>query len=202
VGVVSAHDRFGPAYYRRFYGAGGVHSRRRIAHLVDGVLGLARWWQIPIRSVLDVGAGPAFWRDAIAAHRPRISYHGLDVSEYACRRYGHERADLATWRPRRSYDLVVCQSVIQYLDNAAAAHAIGSLALACRGLLFFEAPTTGDRVTVVDHSASDVDVHWRTAQWYRRHLAAGFTEVGASLWVSHSCPTPFFELERARVTRN
>lgn len=199
VGAVSQRtERFDADYYRRFYGRSGVHDARRIAQLAAGVTSLAAWWRIPVRSVLDVGAGPGFWRTWLAGSMPKVRYHGIDVSEHACRTHGHELADLATWWPRRRYDLVVCQSVLQYLDDRGCARAIDALAEASRGLLVLEVPTVADRDGVIDPDGTDLDVHWRTGAWYRRRLAEGFTEIGAGLWLSRRCPAPFFELERAR----
>src|SRR5215212_11602919 len=182
--VVAVSERFDAAYYSRFYGRRPVHDLRRIGHLASGVMELAAWWRVPIRSVLDVGAGKAYWREWLASAHPRVAYHGIDVSEHACRRFGHEHADLATWRPKRRYDLVVCQSVLQYLDNAPATHAIATLAEACRGLLWLEVPTADDRVHSIDPTATDLDVHWRAGGWYRKRLANGFTEIGGGLWLS------------------
>lgn len=190
-------ERFDAAYYRRFYGDRPVHDRKRIALLANAVASMAAWWRVPIRNVLDVGAGKAYWRDWLDAERPGVRYHGLDVSEYACARYGHERADLATWRPDRRYDLVVCQSVVQYLDDLSCGRALDTLGQACRGLLFLEVPTVADRVGVIDPTGTDLDIHWRTGAWYRQSLDASFVELGAGLWASRSCPVPFFELERA-----
>jgi hypothetical protein len=93
---------------------------------------------------------------------------------------------------------VICQSVLQYLDNATAARAIGTLTSACRGLLCLEVPTAHDRANSIDPAATDLDVHWRTGAWYRRRLAAGFTEIGGGLWLSGSSNAVLFELERAR----
>jgi len=194
---VPTSERFDAAYYSRFYGRRPVHDLRRISHLAAGVMELAAWWRIPIRSVLDVGAGKGYWRDWLAATHPRVSYHGIDVSEHACRRYGHEHADLATWQPAREYDLVVCQSVLQYLNAAQASHAVMSLAAACRGLLCLEVPTADDRAHSIDPTATDLDVHWRTGAWYRKRLVAEFTEIGGGLWLAHSSTAVLFELERA-----
>ena len=191
-------ERFDAAYYRRFYGRSPVHDRRRIAQLANGVMSLAAWWRIPIRSVLDVGAGKGYWRDWLAETHPKVTYHGIDVSEHACRRYGHELVDLAEWQPRREYDLVVCQSVIQYLDDTSAARAIDALAAACRGLMFLEVPTVADRESAIDPSGTDLGVHWRTGSWYRKRLAHGFTEIGGGLWLSRSNPAVFLDLERTR----
>jgi trans-aconitate methyltransferase len=191
-----APERFDAAYYSRFYGRRPVHTRRHIASLANGVLGLAAWWRIPVRSVLDVGAGKGYWRDHLAAAQPTIAYHGVDVSEHACRRYGHERADLATWRPRRRYDLVVCQSVVQYLDDDDATTALATLGAACRGLMFLEIPTEDDRLRSIDPDATDLDVHWRTGTWYRRRLERSFVQAGGGLWLSRSSGAVLFELER------
>jgi trans-aconitate methyltransferase len=191
-------QRFDAAYYRRFYGRRPVHDRRHIASLGEGVLSLASWWRIPIRSVLDVGAGKGYWRDWLAETHPTVKYHGIDASEYACRRYHHELADIAEWQPPRRYDLVVCQSVIQYLNNTDAVKAIGTLGGACRGLLLFDAPTVADRESVIEPSSTDLDVRWRTGNWYRKRLTVGFTEIGGGLWLSRDCHVPFFELELAR----
>jgi len=191
-------ERFDAAYYRRYYGRRPVHDRRRIATLAEGVFSLAAWWRVPIRSVLDVGAGKGYWRDWLDAAHPSVTYHGIDASEYACRRYRHERADVASWEPPRQYDLVVCQSVLQYLDDSSAAKAVDTLALAGRGLLFFDTPTIADRDNVIDPSSTDLDVHWRTGAWYRKRLSVGFTEIGAGMWLSKRSPAVFFELERAR----
>ncbi|MDX6233063.1 MAG: hypothetical protein QOH68_2063 [Nocardioidaceae bacterium] len=191
-------ERFDAAYYRRYYGRRPVHNRRHIAHLGEGVMSLASWWRIPIRSILDVGAGKGYWGDWLAESHPAVKYHGIDASEYACRRFGHERADLASWQPRRKYDLVVCQSVVQYLDDSNATKAIATLALACRGLLLFDTPTIADRDNVIDRASTDLEVHWRTGTWYRKRLMRGFTEIGGGMWLSRECPAVFFELELAR----
>jgi trans-aconitate methyltransferase len=198
VSVPASPERFDAAYYRRFYGRGRVHDRQRIAQLGNGVVSLASWWRIPVRSVLDVGAGKGFWRDWLADAHPTVRYHGLDVSEHACRRYGHEHADIVSWKPRGTYDVVVCQSVLQYLDDTDATTAVQTLAVACRGLLVLEVPTIADRDTAIDPTCTDLDVNWRTGTWYRKRLARGFTEVGAGLWLSHSSNAVLFELERSR----
>ena len=191
-------ERFDAAYYRRFYGRRPVHNRRDIAHLGEGVISLASWWRIPIRSLLDVGAGKGYWRDWLAAAYPSVRYHGIDASEYACRRDHHDLADVAVWQPRRSYELVVCQSVLQYLDDNDAATAIDTLGVASRGLLLFDTPTIADRDTVIDPSSTDLDVRWRAGNWYRKRLGVAFTEIGGGLWLSRECPATFYELEHSR----
>ena len=81
--------------------------------------------------------------------------------------------------------------------TAHATDAIGTLAEACRGLLFLEAPTVADRGGTIDPSRTDLDVRWRTGAWYRTRLRMHFTEIGGGLWLSHTSDAVFFELERA-----
>src|SRR5262249_45051465 len=88
---VSARTVFDAAYYQRFYRDRPVHDRRRVGRLAEGVLGMCGWWGVPVRSVLDVGAGPGYWRDWLATNRPRVRYRSVDFSAYAAARYGHEQ---------------------------------------------------------------------------------------------------------------
>jgi SAM-dependent methyltransferase len=190
-------ETFDAEYYRRFYRDDPVHDRRRIARLAEGVSGLCGWWGLPLRSVLDVGAGPGYWRDWFAQQRPTVRYRSIDVSPYACEKYGHELRDIATWEPPGRYDLVVCQGVLQYLSDVRAALAIEHIGVATRGVLYLEVPTARDRVEVIDAASTDLDIRWRSGGWYLRHLSPHVVKVGAGLFVSRHAPVRFYELERA-----
>jgi 2-polyprenyl-3-methyl-5-hydroxy-6-metoxy-1,4-benzoquinol methylase len=196
--VAAARSRFDAEYYDRFYRRSPVHDKRRIGHLATGVSGLMRWWGLPLRTALDIGAGPGLWRDWFAANEPKVRYRSTDVSEYACTRFGHEQLDIASWVPDREYDLVVCQGVLHYLENRAAVSAIANLAKACRGAMYLEAPTLADRDDVIDAEVTDLNVHWRTGAWYRKRLDPHFHAVGAGLYIARSNGTVFYELERSR----
>jgi len=189
--------RFDDRYYRRFYGEGGAHDPEAIAHLATAVHHLAAWWGIGITSFLDVGAGPGMWRDWYQTHHPEVEVHSLDVSEHACRTWGHEPADITVWTPPRTWDLVVCHSVLQYPDNAGATAAIGNIAAATRLLAYIEVPTIRDFAEVVDERATDMEVHRRSADWYRRRLSPWFIQVGANLWLRRDT-VPMYELEVCR----
>jgi hypothetical protein len=186
---------FDQAYYQRFYADGRVHTPEKIAGLVEGILGLARWWGVPVRSVLDVGAGMGRVGDWLREQHPRIRYRGTDVSAYACKTYGHKQVDIATWAPGRPFDLTVCLSVLQYLDDDAFQAAAANLATATRHLLYLEIPTRHDRRHVIDPSATDLSVYWRSGAWYRKQLAPWFRPIGAGLWARDGGCVPFFELE-------
>ncbi len=188
------HD-FDAAYYRRFYsGPDRAHSAAAVARLARGVTDLAGWLGIELGSVLDVGAGPGFW-GRFFRRRPAVRYRAVDVSAHACEKWGHERRDISRWAPRERYDLVVCQGVLQYLDDAAAARAIENLARACRGLLYLEVVTRQDLAEAVDARGTDTLVHAREGEWYRRRLAPHFEQVGAGLWASRRSGVVLYELE-------
>ena len=80
----------------------------------------------------------------LALEFPSASYTGLEVSEYLCQTHGWIQASVVDYRSTRPFDLVMCHDVCQYLDDAAAARAIGNLARLCRGVLSFSVPTRRD----------------------------------------------------------
>lgn len=193
---MSARQSFDADYYRRHYhGPDRVHSAAQVGRLASGVAGIADWLGVELRAVLDVGAGPGFWRTWFRRHRPAVRYVSTDASAWACERWGHERRDISSWRPRGRFDLVVCQGVLQYLDDAPAAAAIENLAAACRGLLYLEAVTRHDLQEVVDAARTDTAIHAREGAWYRKRLAPHFRQVGAGLWASRAAGLAFYELE-------
>lgn len=192
---------FDQHYYRRFYsGRAAVHSRASVGHLASAVLGLSKWWNLPIRSVLDIGAGPGYWRDWFATNHPKIRYVSTDISEYACKRYAHVQRDIGTWSPARPFDLVVCQGVLQYLPDKAASQAIENLKTATSRLLYLEVPTAEDRAATLDLTRSDLEAFWRSATWYRTRLRRHFNQVGAGLW-SRPGQLMLYEMEGAPSLR-
>jgi hypothetical protein len=192
-------EAFDAAYFKRFYEKSStrVHGKKEIARLARGITGLIAWLGGDLRSVLDVGAGVGLWRDWFARHRPDVRYRSTDVSEYACKKYGHEQADISTWVVRDKFDLIVCQGVLPYLDDAACARAIDNLGAMSRGFLYLEAITKRDLGEVCDLEATDVAVFARTGQWYREHLQRHFVNVGCGLYYTRKGGIRFYELEVA-----
>lgn len=191
-------QQFDAAYYRRFYERRPVHSAAQVGSLAAGVTGLCEWWGLKVRSVLDVGAGPGYWRQWFTEHRPQVRYRSIDVSDYACTTYGHEQRDITQWAPAKPADLVVCQGVLQYVSNADADAAIINLARATRHIMYLEIPTKYDHEHVIDHVATDLRCHWRSGTWYRTRLTPHFVQVGAGLWAKRDGAVAFYELERSR----
>jgi hypothetical protein len=190
---------FGADYFDRFYEspATRVYGEREIGRLARGVTGMIGWLGGDLNAVLDVGAGTGLWRDWFAAHRPHVRYRSTDTSAYACERYRHEQRDIARWRAREKFDLVVCQGVLQYLADEDAERAIENIAGMCRGFLFLEVVTQRDLRETCDTTRTDVAVHARTGAWYRMRLRQHFTMLGCGLHYAKSGPLVFYELEQA-----
>jgi 2-polyprenyl-3-methyl-5-hydroxy-6-metoxy-1,4-benzoquinol methylase len=188
---------FDEAYYERFYRAKKtrVSSPAQVANLCEGVVGMIRWYGADLASVLDVGAGVGLWRDWFKKHAKGVKYRSTEISDYACAKYGHEKRDIATWRGREKFDLVVCQGVLPYLDDAAAGAALENLAAMTRGFLYLEAITQRDLEDVCDRDLTDVRVHERPGSFYLSRLDRHFTRVGCGLFYKKDGPLVFYELE-------
>ncbi|MDB4941890.1 MAG: Methyltransferase type 12 [Labilithrix sp.] len=193
-----AAEVFDARYYDRFYKSARtrVHGKTEVARLCTAVTAMLDWWQVPVDSVLDVGAGVGMWRDWFKKHRPTVSYRSTEVSRYACAQYGHEQRDITRWKDRASFDLVVCQGVLPYIDDAGCAKAIDNLAAMTGGFLYLEAITKSDLREIIDQQKTDVKVHGRTGAWYRKRLGKHYVEVGCGLWAKRDAPVLFYELER------
>ena len=189
--------RFNRDYYTRFYGKNGAHDEERIAYLATAVHNMCQWWGVSIDSVFDIGAGMGMWRDWYNINYPEVRVRSIDISEYACATWGHECRNIAEWKPRGAFDLVICHSVLQYLDNTSFTQAIENISSATRSVLYLELPTKWDYENIVDNTATDLHVFQRGAMWYRKQLHPYFTQVGAGLWVKKDV-VPMYELEISR----
>jgi hypothetical protein len=190
---------FDASYFRRYYESrrSRVYGQEQIAELARGVTGFVRWFGGDVESVLDVGAGTGLWRDWFHANLPAVRYRSVDVSAYACETYGHERRDIARWRGREKFDLVVCQGVLPYLEDGACESAIANMAGMCRGFLYVEAVTARDLREVVDRGRTDVSVRARPATFYRRLLGRYFERLGCGLHHVKGGDKVFYDLERS-----
>lgn len=189
--------QFDAGYFERFYERPStrVYGKKEIARLARGVTGLIAWLGGEVDSVLDVGAGTGLWRDWLERHRPEVRYRSIDVSQYACQRYGHENRDIGAWRDKESFDLVICQGVLPYLDDGACGRAIENIAAMSRGFLYIEAITERDLRVVCDLGTTDAKIHARTGDWYRQRLGQHFITIGGGLFYIKGGEVRFYEIE-------
>lgn len=195
-------ERFGPAYYDRFYRdpRTRVSDARAIDRLAGFVAGYLRHLDVDVRSILDVGCGLGHWRTAARTHFPRARWHGVEFSQHLCDEHGWTQGSIVDLDPERAFgqarfDLVVCQGVLQYLDDKQAARALGNLAQWCGKALYLEALTTRDWQENCDRTRTDGDVHLRSGAFYRRRLQRHFTALGGGLFARDDAGITLFELE-------
>ena len=156
---------------------------------------LIPWFGGEVERVLDVGAGIGLWKEWFAEHMPEAHYQSIDVSDYACKRYGHKKRDISSWKSRSKFDLLVCQGVLPYLDDAQCAKAIANMGAMCRGFLYVEAVTSRDLRDVCDRGKTDVSVRARPASFYKRLLARHFEPLGCGLLHVKGGDKVFYDLE-------
>ncbi len=190
---------FDEAYYQRFYEnpKTRVYSEKEHSALAEYVFAFATWNQLSMRNVLDVGAGTGLWKDWIEKHRPKVKYTGTEVSEAMCAKHGFVHCDIARWRDRKEYDLIICQGVLQYLPDPDVAPAVANIASMARGLVFFEVLTRADLRERADTERTDTDVFVRNGSYYRGLFAKHFVAIGAGLHWPRSLELPFWELDVA-----
>jgi hypothetical protein len=193
-------DPFSESYFQRYYEAGRsrVYSSAQIDHLARGVTGFVRWFGGDVGTVLDIGAGTGMWGRWFRKHVPTARYTSVDVSLYACAKYGHEHRDITRWCAKRRFDLVICQGVLPYLSDTDCRKAVTNMAAMCRGFLYLEAVTARDLRDVCDRSRTDVSVLARPASFYRRELGRSFEPLGCGLHHVLGGERLFYELERGR----
>ncbi len=188
---------FDEDYYARYYydprtavaGAAEMRARAQV------IAAAARYADLPVRHILEAGAGTGLLRRALRRLMPQAEYTSLEASEYLCRRYGWEHGRIESYRSRTPFDLVICYDVLQYLDDRAATGALRNFAQLCRGMLYFSALTVYDLKHNADTARTDPDVHLRSADWYRRRLTGSFRAAGLGLWVRRGAPLTLWELE-------
>lgn len=191
--------RFDRAYFERFYRdpATRVASRddyRAMARFIGAYLNLL---QLPVARILDVGAGVGYFRSALRRVYPAAEYRGLDISPYACRRYGWTQASIAGFETGR-FDLVICHDVLQYLSQREAAAALVNLGKLCDGALYFLALTREDWLQNCDQTRTDRAVRLRSATWYQRRLMPSFRNLGGGLFLARRSQAVSYALHASR----
>ena len=196
-----ARKVYDEAYFKRWYRdpRTRVHSPESVRRKVRMVIGVAEYFlRRKVRSVLDIGAGEGAWRAELRRLRPQIRYMGIDPSEYVVRRHGRRRniqlgsfEDLATMKLARSYDLVVCADVLQYIADDSLARGLSRIGSVLKGVAYLEAYTTADEM-----EGDLSDWHGRSRAQYRRAFeVAGLVGCGLHCFVPQAVAGQSVELE-------
>lgn len=192
-------DQFDRAFFDRFYerASTAVTSADDVYRRARFVLAYLDHVQVTVRSVLDAGCGTGLWKRALRRLDRDIAYTGIDPSEYLCRRYGWTRSAIADYAPRRKFDLVVCQDVLQYVDDAGVRRSIAAMSRVCGGALYFDVPTSDDIADdLLDMKRTDKAIHVRDANWYRRLLRRDFVNAGGGVFIKKDARAVILALER------
>ena len=88
------------------------------------------------------------------------------------------------------------------ISNRWSRKALENLGRMTRGFLYLEAITARDIDEICDPKKTDLRVHARTGEWYRKRLARRFDAVGCGLFYAKDGPLAFYELERCGESSN
>ena len=190
--------RFDEAYYAKHYldPHTAVSDEETVERLAKLVCAYAEMLDIVIETVLDLGCGIGLWRAALQRELLGCEYTGVEISEVVCARYGWIHGSVVDFTPDEPADLVICQGVLQYLDDAQCEEAISNLAACTAGMLYLEALTKRDWEEAVDQSLTDGNVHLRTGDWYKQRLAKHFIACGGGVFLAKDQGAVLYELER------
>jgi SAM-dependent methyltransferase len=189
--------RFDRAYYQRYYfdPRTAVASRAEMRARARLIAAFAAHAGLPVRRILEAGCGTGLLRAELLRRLPHAQYVALESSDYLCQRYGWRKGRIEQYRSSTPFDLVICYDVLQYLGNSSAQRALANFGRLCRGALYFTALTRHDYQHNCDQARTDVAVHLRTAEWYRKRLRRKFSEAGLGFWLRRGTPLTLWELE-------
>lgn len=197
--MATVRDTFDRPFFDRFYfnRSTAVVTEHSIRKLANFVLSYLDFLGVGVDTVLDAGCGIGLWRRALRQLRCKAEYTGIDSSDFLCRKYGWAQCSIAELKSRRKYDLVICQDVLQYVDDEEAARSLDNLTRLCRGALYFDVATKEDMKSgALDERLTDCEIHLRSARWYRRRLAPKFVAAGGGVLIPRSSSTVVLALER------
>ena len=194
--LAKSEKHFDARYYAKWYEE-DIETRQYIADKAARfVMSYVDHMDAEIATVLDLGCGLGLWKKALMKHDRRIRYTGVEWSSHLCRKLGWEQGDVRTYASRRTFDLVVCQAVLQYLPEDECALAVDNLGRLSRRFLYLEVLTAADAKEICEAEGTDFDVHVRDAAWYARQLAKHFVNLGGGLYAKPSMRPHYFELWR------
>ena len=188
--------KFDRTYYDRWYRDEETRTfmTEYTPVIVRFVFAYLDYLEVEVRTVLDAGCGLGHWRTAIEDIGRDVRYHGLETSDYLYKEFGWEKGSIVDYKAGEPFDLVVCQGVLQYLDDAECKAAIDNIAALCSEALYLEVLTRRDARENTIPERTDTDVYLRKGKWYRKRLAKHFVNLGGGLFLSRNCAATCYEL--------
>jgi len=191
-------SRFDDKYYARFYGdeQTRVTDEKATTKVATFVGAYLDYLDVPVTSVLDLGCGLGFWKDASQNVWKGSEYHGVEISDYLVRTHGWEHGSVVDYDTTQQYDLVVCCGVLQYLSDKDASRAIANIARLSLQAVYIEAQTKEDwQGGRVDPKVSDDAMGKKPAAWYRREFSKHFLAVGGGIFLKKDTDAIVYDLE-------
>ena len=190
---------FDRAYYEKFYldDATQAVSTQEQERQVNLIYAHIEYLQIEIKSVLDLGCGLDQFITSLQKVMPNATITGVEISDYLCRHHGWRKGSVTDFGAQLAdqYDLVICNDVLAYLNNANCAKSIKNLAKLTSQCLDLSVLTEED-LPICDELATDIRQHLRPSQWYKKRLAADFCSVGGGLFIRKPLSVPIWQLEQ------
>lgn len=188
---------FDSAYYEKFY----INPQTKAVDdidtdlLVNHICSYLRYLRIPVKSALDMGCGHGFWKKPLEEQFPGVMYTGIDSSRQLCELMGWQHCSITDYRTKKRFDLVICQSVLQYLPDNEVQNALKKIHSLCRKSMYLEIVTQEDWQQNCDQSRTDGKIHLRPACWYRKAVGKYFINCGGGLFIPLESKTVMYELE-------
>ncbi|MEM7466619.1 MAG: class I SAM-dependent methyltransferase [Pseudomonadota bacterium] len=195
--MVADGQHFSAEYYQRYYldGATRVADPKYFKRLASFIGAYARLLDLKIGSIVDLGCGTGTLKKPLLGEFSRVTYAGVELSAYACERYGWQQACASTYETDSAIDLLICHDVLQYLDDELAASALRNFAALTGQLLYFSVLTKEDWQLHVDQHLTDGDVFLREANWYRKRLKNAFKNLGGGMYLARGSEAVVYALE-------
>ena len=190
-------DNFDEKYFEKFYfrKETRVAERCHYDRLARFLLSYLDFIDAKPANVLDAGCGTGWLHRALLAEIPTLVIEVFDASAYLSRKYGWKCASILDYENRGEFDLVICNDVLQYLNDTDASTALERLSSWTSSSLYFSVLTTEDWKTNCDQNLTDGDVYLRSADWYKDKLGAKFKNLGGGLYVRTDSDLVVYELE-------
>ena len=187
---------FDKAYYARYY---QTHDTRAVSPeeqtvQAEFIAAYVRYLGIDVATIVDIGCGIGTMLHATHARFPNAASRGIEYSPYLCEHYGWHKGNIVELA-LEPHDLVICNDVLGYLDDADCEVAINNLAHCTAGALYLSVLTSDD-LDVCDQAHTDMSQTLRPAAWYRSRIEPHFVAVGGGLFLPQPVSVPVWALER------